>query len=235
MRRTRSDEVTGESVEGLLSGGAGVRMRFRHDPDGHPWAFVFSDREAYRDFLRRMGGNVEAEGPTVEVDGRTAFGTALGVADRIGVNTYSSQYLTYEPPQFAGLRQVLDAVEVEDALTRLQGQSSPDSSLRLVVRRYAAYAICLRKFGGEEQLVLRTDADGRELLTAFTFLDCLNGFREAEGAATEGELVPVRVTGEKLFALTLQQNLDGICFNEWGPAQRTRIDAELVRAVLAAE
>jgi hypothetical protein len=228
-------EASQEGVRAFLVEGAGIRPSYRQDSEGHRWALLFSDREAYRDYLRQTGRAAEQSGAIVEVDGKAAFGTPLGQVDRIGVNTYSEPHVHYEQAQFVGLRSLIGALEVEEALVRLQGHSSPAATLASLVKRYAAYRVGLRKLGGEHQLVLRSGEDGRELLAAFTFVDCFDRFREDLGSwDAEGELLQVPLTGEKLFTLMLQQRLDGICFNGWGPAPRVWVGPDLAQVVLDA-
>jgi hypothetical protein len=164
----------------------------------------------------------------LEIDGVSLFRSLGDHLTGVNIDPYSDHAIHYRPHQFADLRQMAGAVEVERIL---HGADIENPMQKL--RDYDGYRVVMRaKDEGRSELMLAPDGENRLLAAVFTAPDTLQAFLDQVVARVD--MVPIVVTldGTELYTKLRQILLHGIVFNCRGPVPAKALSAQLAQEVL---
>jgi hypothetical protein len=210
-----SEAAVGEMLrQGELSG-----VSFSKDPQGVSRLFIFSDGDAYSQFRQAAGGTSQQH--FLSTRGTWVFRLPIDGVDFIAIDPASAHEIAYGKHLFPRLKQIADAVEVEEALRELRGSASPSAGLLPLVRDYQCYLLAVWKADERYQMAMAPDQRGRALAAVFTCDDAFDAYAEEVKQQQEGkgELFQMTLTGRQLFERLLGLQLDGLVFNCSGPPE----------------
>ena len=207
-----SEAAAGE----MLQQGSVSRIMFSKDPQGVTRLFIFTDGEAY-DRFNKAGAEAGAQ-LFLTTRGTWVFRMPLEDIDFIAIDAGSPHEIAYGKDLFPRLKQMADAIEIEEALLELRTSANPREGLLATVRDYKNYGISIQKNGEDIRLGIAPDAKGRTLAAVFTSEEAFDAYyEEGKRLQPEGELVRLNLPGGALFEQLLKTQLVGIVFNCSGP------------------
>ncbi|HEY6329817.1 MAG TPA: hypothetical protein VI756_10800 [Blastocatellia bacterium] len=225
-----SEAAAGE----MLAQGAASRVIFNKDPQGVSRLFIFSDAEAYRRFREAAGTTQEQHFLTTK--GTWVFRVPSDAIDFLAIDTASPHEIAYGKELFPRLKEMADAVEVEEALLELRTSDNPRQGLLALVRDYPAYSIAMQKTDQATRLGMAPDSKGRALAAVFTHDDGFDAYYEdGKRLQPEGELLQMNLAGPALFEHLSRMQFDGIVFNCNGPAQPIAFALQFAEVALKAK
>jgi len=188
------------------------------DPDGASRFALFSDPDAVEAFTGQAYGSdgLAYANPT----GWEVFSADLGDITSVIVDPRSPHELAIPRQEFAPLKELADAMEIEEAWQRLRHGDEEPEDLALVARfpRYLMAAI--ESDAGYVRITVPHD-DGGQFLPLFTYRDALaRGVDEMSASFHNEPFKTIAVGGSRLFpALVQEEGVDGIVFNYLGPGE----------------
>ncbi len=198
------------------------------DAAGERWIKIFTDLSAAEAWAEQEGSGLG--GQCVVTDGANLFGSLDDELAGVEINPGFPEGIHYQRQHIPLLRQWARIIELESALETVDRGETPIGLLR----DYDAYVLVLKRTGAESaQLVLAPDDNGRALAAVFTAEDTLAAFFDQVLSSADFEPIPVRVTGEQLFAQLQALPLDGLVFNCSGPIPPRAFGKRLADYVLA--
>jgi hypothetical protein len=216
--------VPEEGVGALLAGGA-PRFALSDEDDGRAHLHLFSAGEVYDAWRALPGSAAPAQQHFLTVSGAWLFGLAFEGVDMLDVDPGAAWHVVYRRKvQFARLRALAGAVEVEGALLAARTGTTKPGQMALV-RNYQHYLVASREGAdGRSGWLLAPDGRGRKLAAVFTHADALETFLAEQGlpppTLEEGGTLDIECEGPRLFELLAQRTtLDGFVFNPTGPGR----------------
>jgi hypothetical protein len=187
-------------------------------PDGQKWLMLFSSSETLDVYVKANAKALPAGQRFLTILGTWIFKLDLGDIDRIWIDPFNAHDIFYERSQFALLREMADAVQVEEALLGLRQGNAPPNALQHA-REYKKYVVMVKFTEGKSGMVMAPDNKGRRLAAIFTTMEAFEVFaREVKDAFGDVELRLLPFDGVGLFKTLEGMNLDGFVFNCSGPA-----------------
>lgn len=205
------------------------RAKVRLSEDGKHSVRLFSDEQAVKDFMARLGHEALSE-DLIQAPGFAAFSLLSPELDFVVLNPASDSELRYEKEQIPMLRGWASAVEVERVLATLD--DSPESFGR--IKRHPAFFLITSTIEGHESLVMAPDDEGRKLAAVFTAEDCCEAFIAAASASLQTVPKVRPVTGVQMCKLLKEARPDGVVFNCLGPVHPYAFSSEMFELVLGA-
>ena len=188
------------------------------DPAGGFRFAIYSDPDAVEAFTGQEYGSdgVAYSNPT----GWEVFSADLGGVTSVVVDPESPHALVIPSGEFAPLKALADAMEVEEAWQRLRHGDEEPEDLGLVARFPSYLMAAIESDAGYVRITVPHD-DGGQFLPLFTYRDALARGVAEMGASFRGEpFKTIAVSGSRLFpALVQEEGVDGIVFNYLGPAE----------------
>lgn len=217
--------------EKVLSG-----VMFNKDAQGVSRLFLFSDGPAYNRFCEVAGEANTGQQNFLTTTGSWLFKLPLDTIDMICIDPFTPPDINYRTDQYVRLREMAEAVEVEETIAALRaGENTHDGMVKLV-RDYASYSIVIHKLEDKYSLALAPDPQGRALAAVFTFDDAFDAYYPVcKQMYPEGELLQLPMTGKELFAHLWERDLTGMVFNCSGPGKPIAFAAQFSEVVLNAE
>ncbi len=200
--------------------------------EGDRWFQAFTDRDAVEAYEAAYGKGSLGE-YFITTAGWSAFAQIDETLDGVNINPYTPLALHYRQPQIPLLKNWAKTVEVETAIAAPDKFSDPFG----VMKHFAGYRIALFDSGGNVQIALAPDSQGRKLAAIFTAEDTLNAFLVYLKAAVPHRYADVRtllLDGSELFSRLRALPLDGIVFNPKGAIPPRAFGSALIRHILDA-
>ncbi|MEI6231676.1 MAG: hypothetical protein WCT04_01385 [Planctomycetota bacterium] len=171
--------------------------------------FLFSDKDAYLECKKNIGGDILGDYFVGNVSGYSAFDTIKDTVDIVNINPYSPQEIHYTREQLHRLKTWAGIVKTEMALETVH------SSMRgyATLRNFDKYWFIMED---EQFVVLAPDGRGRKLAALFTAEDALDLFMERNPKPNR-RAIPI--SGEALFKAIRKMPLEGMVFNCCGPTK----------------
>lgn len=183
--------------------------------EGKTVLFVFSSPEAYNLYSR--ANSVTTAQHFVKLHGRTVFAMPTDRVDQVWVDCFSAHDIWYGQDHFGRLRDYVNALAVEEALTGLRHGSAADGAIALV-RDHPTYFLPVADIEGARRLLLAPDEKGRRLGAVFTSDDTFDAFGpDGQAQARGAKIEQIQTDGRGLFGLLQGMQLDGFVFNCAGP------------------
>jgi hypothetical protein len=187
------------------------------DEKGRPRLFMFSDADMFETFAAQEAesGGVGYTNPT----GWEIFSADLGDVTVAVIDRGAPHEFVVECAEFANLKELADAVGIEEVWQRLrQGNEEEDDVSRAA--RYPAYHLAAVAREGGDALVYVPNDDGGRVIPIFThpasLALALGEFRESFAPA---EIKTLRLSGREMFPVLAQQEAEGVVFNYMGPGE----------------
>jgi hypothetical protein len=187
------------------------------DEKGQPRIFLFSDADGFEIFAAQQveSGGAGYSNPT----GWEIFSADLGGVTAVVIDPGAPHEFVIEGAQFANLKELADAVGIEEVWQRLrEGNEEEDDVSRAA--RYSAYHLAAVGREGGDALVYVPNDDGSRVIPIFTYPDALalalGEFREN---FAPGEIKTLRLSGAQMFPVLAQQEAEGVVFNYKGPSE----------------
>ncbi|MCW3100680.1 MAG: hypothetical protein JWL77_6298 [Chthonomonadaceae bacterium] len=215
----------------MLATNAATRIMYSRDPQGVGRLFLYSDSAAYAIFCKQAG--VESEQHFLTTSGDWIFRLTLEGISEIVIDPYTPTEIVYTQEQFARLREMANAVQVEDALTNLRYQPETADAMIPLVRDYPRYLLAVNRVSGGMVLAMAPDSQGRELAAVFTSTEAFDAFYpEGKHGYPDGDLLILTLSGIELFSQLGKMNLDGMVFNCKGPVRPIAFAAGIAQVIL---
>ena len=225
--------VSESAAAEMLSTGTASRLMYSQDDAGVSRLYLFSSGEAYGAFQQATGAEPTGQ-HFLTTTGVWILRLPLDHFDAIEIDPASPWQISYRQEQFAALRAMAEAVEVERALAALRmGQAQP--GMIPLVRNYEHYLLAALDRGQGVGLALAPDDKGRQLAAIFTAPDNFATFLDEHNPLRDGQLLQLELAGPTLFAQLGQMQLDGLVFNCRGPAQPVAFALPFASVVLEAK
>jgi hypothetical protein len=223
--------ISGSVVGEMLQQGVPSRVMFSRDRQGVSRLFIFSDSDAYGEFSKAPGNAGQQHFLTTK--GTWVFRMPLDGIDFIAIDAASPHQIAYGRDLFSRLKQMADAVEVEEALLELRAGPDPPEDLLKLVRDYQGYTAAVQKADKAIRIAMAPDAEGRSLAAVFTHDEAFEAYLKATSESyREGELDQMSFAGSLLFEQILKMRVDGIVFNCCGPPKPVAFALQFARLVL---
>jgi len=218
------------AVEMLATNAASCIM-YGRDPKGVGRLFLYSDNAAYAIFCRQAEADDYQHFLTAS--GGWIFRLSLEGISEIVIDPFSPTEIVYGEEHFAWLWEMADAMEVEEALTKLRFQPESADDVIPLVRDYASYVLAVNRVRGGTVLAMAPDARGRQLAAVFTSMEAFDAFYpEGKQGCPDGELLILNMSGIELFSHLAKMNLEGMVFNCSGPARPIAFAAGIAQVIL---
>ncbi len=228
-------QISDAAVDEALRDNTLSRLMFNQDEEGLSRLSLFSDGAAYARFCEAAGIAGQAPQTFVTTSGSWIFKLPLETMDMICIDPATPPDINYRKEQLPRLRELAEAIEVEDTLAALRAGENTKDGMVKQVRDYAGYIIAIHKVEDKYTLVMAPDTQGRALAAVFTFEDAFEAFYpECRQMYPEGELLQMPMAGPELFALLREKDLTGIVFNCSGPGRPIAFAAQFAEVVLNA-
>jgi len=224
-----SESALGE----ILREGSASRLLFSKDAAGTTRFFIFSDDEAYKRFSESSGDPLKQHFLTTK--GTWVFRLPIDEIDFVAIDATSPHEIAYGKELFPRLKQMANAIEVEEALLELRTSDTPGKGLIPLVRDYQGYNIAILKTGEASQLGLAPDDKGRVLLAVFTHDDGFDAYSaESKRLRPESEVMQMNLPGASLFDQITKIKIDGVVFNCCGPARPVAFAQQFAQVIINA-
>ena len=208
--------VSEAAVADMLAHNAAPRVRIIGQPNGEKWLQLFSSGEAYSSYAK--ANSINEEQHTLNVRGTWVFNAVYDMIDRIWIDPFNAHDIFYEKPQLGPLRDMANAVLVEEALSRLREGQEADGDFRTAREYKNYYLAAATNSEGRPVFLMAPDSKGRKLCAAFTSDDTFDAFLPEATRMSEGVKVQqMQVDGTALFDTFQRMQMDGFVFNCSGP------------------
>ncbi len=199
------------------------------DEDGSTKLLLFSSSEAVEHY-RRLVGLPEGNVPFMVTGGTTLFRLQLERADSVIVDPLMPYSLELVQETIPVLRQLAEAVRVEEAFRTLQLSSEPEEEYLGRVANYSDYRVVTLTQGERVGLMSVPDERGRSIVAIFTSLDGLRLFLEDVhvSGTLAGEIESVRLSGTELWPRLRDMKWDGFSVNPMGPTEPMAFSGEWI-------
>jgi hypothetical protein len=182
--------------------------------DGKKCLLAFSSGEAYDAYAKAMA--VTESQHLLTLPGLSLI-DILQEVDVFCVDPYSPQDIFYEKDLFGRLKDMANAIRVEQAITALRQGTATAESFRLA-RDYKNYYLPTVVRDGKPVFLMAPDGKGRKLAAAFTSDDTFDAYlAECQGMAGDAKVQQLQTDGGALFDAFLWMKVDGFVFNCSGP------------------
>lgn len=221
--------VSEAAVGEMLAQGAAPRLMFSRDAEGVSRLFIFSDDNAYDEYKRAAGATGEQH--FLSTRGTWIFRLPMDEIDYVAIDPASAHEIAYGKNLLPRLKEMADALEVEEALLDLRAGAGATEKLLPLVLNYEGYRVGVRRVGERVQMVLAPDEKGRRLAAVFTSDEAADAY--AGQVSPADELQWLRLPGAQLFEQLGGMPIDGIVFNCMGPPKPVAFAAQLAQLVLS--
>jgi hypothetical protein len=184
--------------------------QFIADEKGRPRIFLFSDPDFFEIFATQQAasGGIGYSNPT----GWEIFSAELTGVTAAVIDPGASHAFVIEFAEFPALKELADAVGIEEVWQRLrEGNEEEDDVSRAA--RYPAYHLAAVGREGGDALVYVSNDDGGRVIPIFTHPGALalalGEFRESFAPA---EIKTLRLSGAQMFPVLAQQEAEGVVF-----------------------
>lgn len=226
--------VSEAAVGEILQQGAVSRVMFGKDSEGVSRLFIFSDGGAYARFSQ-PGGSAEGQ-HFLTTRGTWVFRMSLDDIEFLAIDAGSPYEIAYGKDLFPRLKQMADAIEIEQALVEVRTSEHPRDGLLPLIRDYQSYTIAIQKTDEGSRLGMAPDVKGRALAAVFTHEDAFDAYyEEGKRLQPEGELLQMNLSGRSLFEHLLKMQLDGLVFNCSGPPKPVAFALQFAQVTLGQE
>jgi hypothetical protein len=183
--------------------------------DGKACLMLFSDVEAHKAY--RQANAITTEQHFLKTSGTWVFRLPLDEVDQIWVDALTPHDIYYEKQQFGSLRDMANAVVVEEALTGLRKGNAPQDAFA-TVKSYGNYYMATMVRDGKPVFLPAPDDKGRNLAAVFTADDSFDAFAAQAMRGNDGlRIEQMQMNGETLFDTLRRMTIDGFVFNCSGP------------------
>jgi hypothetical protein len=177
--------------------------------------FLFSSSDALDAYRKTVAANATQH--YLKTKGVVLFGSLGDDVDRVWIDIASPHDIYYMRDQFQSLRDMVEAIVVEDALAGLRKGAPPENAMQ-TAREYKNYYVPVTRQNNRQAFIMAPDTKGRSLAAAFTSDDTFDAFLpEARQMADGGEVEQMQIDGEALFDTFQRMKIDGFVFNCSGP------------------
>jgi len=207
--------VSEAAVGGALASNAAPSLQLSSDPDGAVCLLIFSSAET----MTRYRNSIGAKGDQhfLSVRGTWVFHLTLDKVDKIWIDGGSAHDIFYGKEHFGALRDMAEAIKVEEALVGLRKGTAPDNAIQ-TAKGYKNYYLPVAVKDNKPSFIMAPDEQGRALAAAFTSDDTFDAFApEAREMANGAEVQQMQIDGEALFDAFQRMSIDGFVFNCAGP------------------
>lgn len=215
----------------MLATNTASRIMYNRDAAGVGRLFLFSDNQAYATFCRHA--EVKDEQHFLSTSGDLIFRLELEGISEIVIDPFSPTEIVYGEQHFERLREMANAVQVEEALARLRFEQETAEETIPLVRDYEKYILAVHRGENGLIMVMAPDSQGRDLAAVFTSAEAFDAFYpEGKQGYPTGDLLLMNLTGRELFAQLIRMSLDGVVFNCCGPARPIAFAAGISQLIL---
>lgn len=208
--------ITEAAAADMVAHNATPRIRIIGQPNGEKWLQLFSSGATYSVFAK--ANSITEEQHTLDTRGTWVFNAVFDQVDRIWIDPFNAHDIFYEKPQLGALRDMANAVLVEEALARLRSGQSTEDDLKAAREYKNYYVAATTNSEGRMVLLMAPDTKGRRLGAAFTSDDTFDAFLpEARQMANGAEVKQIQTDGAGLFDTFQRMPMDGFVFNCSGP------------------
>jgi hypothetical protein len=208
--------ISDNAAAHVVADGSLPAVQIHAHSDGQKWLLIFSSSQTWDVYAK--ANSIPAGQHTLTTTGTWIFQNDFSDLDRIWIDPFNPDDIFYERSQFGLLREMAEAVQVEEALLGLRQGNAPPNALQHV-RAFKNYYLIVKLADGKTALVIAPDSKGRKLAAVFTTTEALEIFmqeiKEAFGAV---ELRLLHYDGIHLFQMIQGMSMDGFVFNCSGPA-----------------
>jgi hypothetical protein len=207
--------ISEEAVGDALANNINPPMKLITGDDGLVNLVLFSSGSTI-DSYRKAN---KATGPIhyVTCHGTGLFRMSFDGIDQIAIDPATPNDIYYKKHQFEWLREIADAVHVEEALAGLRYGKPPKDAMQTVLD-YPRYFLPVCKDPDNPSMITAPDNQGRKLAAAFTSEDAYEAFTpRAQEVADGAEVEQLQVNGKMLFEALQRMPIDGFVFNCAGP------------------
>jgi hypothetical protein len=187
------------------------------DENGPPRIFLFSDADAFEIFAapQAQSGGVGYSNPT----GWEIFSAELEGVTAAVIDPGGSHELVIKSGEFASLKELAEAVGIEEVWQRLRAGIEEEGDVSRAAR-YPAYHLAAVGREGGDALVYVPNDDGSRVIPIFTHPDALAlALEEFRQSFAPAEVKTLRLTGPQMFPVLAQQEAEGVVFNYMGPSE----------------
>lgn len=187
------------------------------DPASGSRFALFSGADEVEAFTRQPYGSdgLGYANPT----GWEVFSADLAGITAIVIDPASPHELVVPASQFPALKELADAMEVEEVWQRLRQGTDEPGDLHLAAHFPRYYMAAIESDEGYVRITVPHD-DGGEFLPIFTHQDALDlGVADIRVSFPTEPIKTVEISGERMFPALLGEDVDGLVFNFMGPPQ----------------
>jgi hypothetical protein len=204
----------GEGVDSF--GRFTVRMaQIIPDEEGQSRLFLFSDPDAFELFATEQTGGVGYSNPT----GWEIFSADLGDVSAAVIDHGSPHEFVIERAEFANLKELAEAVGIEEVWQRLREGNEEEDDVSRAARYPAYYLAAVVRDEGDAFIYVPND-DGGRVIPIFThpaaLALALGEFRESFAPAG---IKTLRLSGPQIYPVLAEQEAEGVVFNYMGPSE----------------
>jgi hypothetical protein len=174
-------------------------------------------------------GGVEYSNPT----GWEVFAVELEGVDAVVVDPDTPHEFVIESAEFAGLKEVAEAVAIEGVWQRLHDGFEEDDDVSRAAR-YPAYRLAAVQREGGSVLIFVPNDDGSQAIPVFTHTDALAlAMAEFEENFAPDEIQVMKLGGAQMFPVLAQQkDAAGIVVNYRGPSEPVAFKLDVTELML---
>jgi hypothetical protein len=206
-----SEKATAEA----LADNAISSLQVSTGKDGKTCLMLFSDVEAYKAYSRANA--ITTEQHFLKTDGTFVFRLPMDEVDQIWIDALTPHDIYYEKAQFNALRDMANAVVVEEALAGLRRGDAPKNAFA-TVKSYGNYYMATMQRDGKPVFLPAPDDKGRNLAAVFTADDSFDAFAAQAMRGNDGlRIQQMQLNGTTLFDSLRRMTIDGFVFNCAGP------------------
>jgi hypothetical protein len=197
------------------------RLQIHTAPDGKKCLCFFSSSEAF-DVYRKASHETGKKQHFLTVPGTWTFRLPMDGIEQIHIDPMSPYDIFYSQEHFTRLKEMADAVEMEDLLLRLRKGTAPDGALRKA-KEYKNYYMAVYSHEGKPAFMMAPDSNGRTLAAVFTADDTFDAFKAQTEMSVGGMRVQtvaiqqMQMDGPALYDTLARMSIDGFVFNCFGP------------------
>jgi hypothetical protein len=186
-------------------------------PDGKDGSRIFlcSDGDAFETFAAQQTGGVGYSNPT----GWEIFGTELEGVSAVVIDPGATHEFAIERAEFADLKELADAVEIEEVWQRLREGNEEENDVSRAARYPAYHLVAVEREGGDALVYVPND-DSSRVIPLFTHRDALAlALGEIRENFDPAKIKTLKLTGGQMFPVLAQQEAEGFVFNYKGPGE----------------
>jgi hypothetical protein len=215
--RTWQVPISAQEAQAVLADPTLSRIQYSRDKEGITRLYLFSDHSAwnaFRDITESKG-----EQYFISTTGAWVFQLPFDAVDTLVIDPGTAHEIGYGKEQYARLRELVEAVEVERLLSALRfGTAGSNDALR--VAQFSRYLLAVLKTEEGVHLCHAPDKRERQLAAIFTDEDAFElAYDELAATYHHGQIMMMRLSGAQLFEALKPLPLDGLVFNFAGPTQ----------------